>query len=96
MYWGAFLTENTIKIILFSSIYIGVCTVHPAPFSCSFSKFNFAVKLLQIRCSATQLADVHTDPDVDGGTAVCWVSLSGDKSDRLICPVRGWRVIGHI
>lgn len=25
-----------------------------------------------------------------------WVSLSRDKSDRLICPVRGWRVIGHI
>lgn len=25
-----------------------------------------------------------------------WVSLSGDKSDRLICPVRGWGVIGHI
>lgn len=25
-----------------------------------------------------------------------WVSLSGDKSGRLICPVREWRVIGHI
>lgn len=25
-----------------------------------------------------------------------WVSLSRDKSDRLICPVREWRVIGHI
>lgn len=25
-----------------------------------------------------------------------WVSLSRDKSGRLICPVRGWRLIGHI
>lgn len=55
-----------------------------------------AGQLLQICEQHTNLQTCAHRSRCGRGTVVCWGSLSGDKSDRLICPARGWRVIGHI